>query len=79
MDRIQKRILFQKVVYHRQSPREMKTTPVTSRERYLLFGLYCGLDLCRKLLLIPHTQSGFGGLEVACWPLVPKFAVSHPA
>ena len=28
-----------------------------------------------------HTSSnsGFGGLEVACWPLVPKFAGSHPA
>ena len=24
-------------------------------------------------------MSGFGGLEVACWPLVPKFAGSHPA
>jgi len=23
--------------------------------------------------------SGFGGLEVACWPLVPKFAGLHPA
>ena len=23
--------------------------------------------------------SGFGGLEVACWPLVPKYAVSNPA
>jgi len=23
--------------------------------------------------------SGFGGLEVTCWPLVPKFAGSHPA
>ena len=22
---------------------------------------------------------GFGGLEVACWPLVPKFADSNPA
>ena len=22
---------------------------------------------------------GFGGLEVACWPLVPKFAGSDPA
>ena len=25
------------------------------------------------------SESGFGGLEVACWPLVPKFAGSHPA
>jgi hypothetical protein len=23
--------------------------------------------------------TGFGGLEVACWPLVPKFAGSHRA
>ena len=22
---------------------------------------------------------GFGGLEVACWPFVPKFAGSNPA
>jgi len=21
-----------------------------------------------------HTTSGFGGLEVACWPLVPKWS-----
>jgi hypothetical protein len=26
--------------------------------------------------LVPR---GFGGLEVACWPLVPKFAGSHLA
>ena len=26
-----------------------------------------------------HITSGFGGLEVACWPLVSKFAGSHPA
>ena len=25
------------------------------------------------------TCSGFGGLEVACWPLVPKSAGSNPA
>ena len=25
------------------------------------------------------TLSGFGGLEVACWPLVPKIAGSHSA
>ena len=24
-------------------------------------------------------MSGFGGLGVACWPLVPKFAGSNPA
>ena len=25
------------------------------------------------------SNSGFGGLGVACWPLVPKFAGSNPA
>ena len=25
------------------------------------------------------SQIGFGGLEVVCWPLVPKFAGSNPA
>ena len=30
--------------------------------------------------LLQYLQSiGFGGLEVACWPLVPKFAGSNPA
>ena len=24
-------------------------------------------------------QSGFGGLGVACWPLVPKFVGTNPA
>jgi len=31
---------------------------------------------------IPATKykmSYFGGLELACWPLVPRFAGSHPA
>jgi hypothetical protein len=25
-----------------------------------------------------EKQNVFGGLELACWPLVPKFAGSHP-
>jgi hypothetical protein len=28
---------------------------------------------------VRHDKSGFGGLEVACWPLVPKFTGSHLA
>ena len=30
-------------------------------------------------LTLSERYSGFGGLEVACWPLVPKFAGSNPA
>ena len=36
----------------------------------------------RSLLIRRYVYvqvSGFGGLEVACWPLVPKFAGSNPA
>ena len=38
-----------------------------------------------RLCLVPnlfgfiYLDSGFGGLEVACWPLVLKFAGSNPA
>jgi hypothetical protein len=28
---------------------------------------------------VTYRVTGFGSLEVACWPLVPKFAGSHPA
>ena len=28
---------------------------------------------------LTFRESGFGGLEIACWPLVPKSAGSHPA
>jgi hypothetical protein len=29
--------------------------------------------------LLNNNNSGLGGLEDACWPLVPKFAGSNPA
>ena len=29
--------------------------------------------------IVRYSFSGFGGLGVACWPLVPKFADSNPA
>ena len=38
---------------------------------FVTFGIQHPLRMCRI--------SGFGGLEVAYWPLVPKFAGSHPA
>ena len=32
------------------------------------------------VFIVRHTiGSGFGGLGVACWPLVPKLAGSNPA
>ena len=34
---------------------------------------------CSFLLAVSFHQSGFSDLEVACWPLVPKFAGSNPA
>ena len=32
---------------------------------------------CRMAINLNELR-GFGGLEVACWPLVPKFAGSNP-
>ena len=34
--------------------------------------------LNRLVHIVTTGLSGFGGLEVACWPLVPKFAGSKP-
>ena len=41
-----------------------------SRARIPVGYYLCGLE---------DFDSGFGGLEVVCWPLVLKFAGSHPA
>jgi hypothetical protein len=30
-------------------------------------------------LEVTCPEGGFGGAEVACWPLIPKFAGSNPA
>jgi hypothetical protein len=38
-----------------------------------------GFNWAFKGVMTILRVSGFGGLEVACWPLVPKFAGSHPA
>ena len=35
--------------------------------------------LYRLIYYSKSALSGFGGLEIARWPLVPKFAGSHPA
>ena len=32
-----------------------------------------------KIFAMYQQYIGFGGLGVACWPLVPKFAGSNPA
>ena len=34
---------------------------------------------CNRRSCCTAKDSGFGGLEVACWPLVPKFTGSNPA
>ena len=35
--------------------------------------------MTKIFIMIKRCESRFGGLEVACWPLVPKFAGSNPA
>ena len=41
--------------------------------------LFLFLPLSFILCRLFQTLYGFGGIEVACWPLVPKFAGSNPA
>ena len=37
------------------------------------------VDVAVIFTIVIVVISGFGGLGVACWPLVPKFAGSNPA
>jgi len=37
------------------------------------------LSVLTTFIVRYRLNSGFGGLGVACWPLVPKFAGSNPA
>ena len=41
--------------------------------------LHLQSHICPHSMGLKQARSGFGGLEVACWPLVPKFAGSNPA
>ena len=45
---------------------------------YIFFFFYPQSTKEKGHPIICH-DSGCGGLEVACWPLVPKFAGSNPA
>jgi hypothetical protein len=35
--------------------------------------------MCQQINLTIKHDRGFDGREIACWPLVPKFAGSNPA
>jgi len=62
-----------------QQPQEFYTAGfqglVKRRDKYL--NLY--EDYAEKINVVCMSLIGFGGLEVACWPLVPKFAGSNLA
>jgi len=44
-----------------------------------LWGLSVEFRVLNLVVYIITGAGGFGGLEVACWRLVPKFAGSNPA
>jgi cephalosporin-C deacetylase-like acetyl esterase len=54
-------------------------TEFDSRQKQMIFTL---VDLqldAQNSYLFTYNTFGFGGLEVACWLLVPKFAGLNPA
>ena len=63
--------------------RVLITFTVTFIQSVKLSGFYSTYQNFRrpqiKKVLYSCMYSGFGGLGVACWPLVPKFAISNPA
>jgi len=80
---------------HKQTSKKQKSTHITlkkiftstkkKKKKKLVYGVCCpaGIQFI-PCSLWPQSRvcehiSGFGGLEVACWPLVPKFVGSHLA
>jgi len=59
-----------KVLDHRRTVRRHKQSNSLAQ---------CFLEHLVSYNFLHHHHSGFGGLEAACWPLVPKFMGSHPA
>jgi hypothetical protein len=61
-------------------PSEVPSSGTYSVVTMFLFSaqINCFCHRCIKFVF-KDVNSGFGGLEVACWPLVPKFAGSNPA
>jgi hypothetical protein len=51
----------------------------TNSERHVQNNLETEMYLMLNREVTAVYKSCFGGLEVACWPLVPTFAGSHPA
>jgi hypothetical protein len=47
----------------------------SSRNFHSIDNKFCFPDINQE----KETQSGFGGIEDACWPVVPKFEVSNQA
>jgi hypothetical protein len=51
---------------------------VTAVNEFQLYGRKQTRHIYSKRRQSQQTASGFGGLEVACWSLVTKFAGSNP-
>ena len=47
--------------------------------QFVVCCIYVYQSVCRLVQKYKCVISGFGGAEVACWPLIPKFAGSNPA
>ena len=58
-----------------------QTTRQVYRHAVIILYSFCtATNATQTRLGVTYTDiSGLGGLEVACWPLVPKFAGSSPA
>ena len=57
----------------------LKVSVIVHRVPVVSYSLFQPLFYVHQICSFIYRFSGLGGLEVACWPLVPKFAGSNPA
>ena len=54
--------------------------PMDTCTKLYKFGIHVCICWCYYCVCVcVYIYNGFGGLGVACWPLVPKFVGSNPA
>jgi len=54
-------------------------TNIRQRRKMCKWYIDFNMDSRTKKISVIYNKIGFGGLEVTCWALVPKFAGSNPA
>ena len=65
--------------YCKEQDLEIATVKIKFNKKNIIVACLYRAPTGEFVYFLNQLDSGFGGLEVACWPLGPKFAGSNPS